>query len=278
MTLKVTTLFNAVTVDSAGNGKRAGGFSESWYSNKTIDTAAFNAAWLNLLRTRAALMPANVTIIGQRVQTVDPLGPARTFENVYKGSGTLQNDLPQVALQWQMNSAAGTNHRNVTLRGVPDARVVKGEYNPTAEYNAALIAHFRELRANWLMRAKDRTQPRVRMRAATSDNPNGWQITTQTPHGLAVNDTVQILSGLASNGKKYSFTGRVVVVDDAAKFHVYPDTELVFGGLTGGRVQKRIVTYTEVFLNDAEMTDPLAVIRKCGRPFHQFRGRQTVRR
>lgn len=278
MTLKVTTLFNAVTVDAAGNGKRAGGWTESWYSTKALDSAAFNTAWTNLLRTRAALMPANVTIIGQRVQTVDPLGPARTFENVYKGPGTLQNDLPQVALQWQMNSGAGPNHRNVTLRGVPDARVVKGEYVPIADYNAALIAHFRELIDNWLMRAKDRTQPRVRIRSVTSDTPNGYQVTTQAPHGFIVGDTVQILSGLASNGKKYSFTARVAVVDDAMKVHVYPNEDLNYGGLTGGRIQKLVISYQSVFLNTPEITDPLAVVRKVGRPFHQFHGRQTVKR
>src|SRR5262249_1107002 len=135
---KVTLLFEAATVDSAGNAARAAGFSESYYSTLAIDSPLLFTNWTNLATARAALLPTNSRIVGGRFQTVDPVGASRQFDNVYVGASGTLNDLPNVALQWTMRSAAFANQKNVILRSIPDARVVTGEYSPSPAFNAAL--------------------------------------------------------------------------------------------------------------------------------------------
>lgn len=278
MPYKVTTLFNAVTIDKNNQASRQGGWSESWYTNLAIDSPALNAAWDALCTTRAALLANNTKIIGQRIQQVDPVGPVRTFENTYPGSAGSANDLPQMALEWQMRSQGGFNRRAVVLRGVPDARVVTGEYSPSAAYNAALAAYFEQLRQNWLMRALDRTQPTKRVVIFLADS--AFACVTAGPHGLVVGDFINLMSAKTSQGKKVSAVFQVSAIspDNPNAFSVFPNPSANFSQVTGGRIRKRVIQYIGVTLNGQEILDPLAVSRKVGRPFHQFRGRRTAKK
>jgi len=272
--LKLTSLFNAVTVDDAGNAQRSGGWSESVYGDGIIDSLAFNTKWAALLNARAALLPENTTIIGERVQTVDPLGPARTYENIYPGTNATQNDLPQVALEYQLRSATGFNRRPMILRGTPDIRIVRGEYSGIGAYNAALSAFFSQLVGNWLMRCIDRTQPKIRV---VLWNQGAEHIcTTETPHGLAPNDVVLQYSGLDSAFKKRSGKYRVSTVSDATHFTVFNFPGAL--SLAGGKMRKEVIQFLPMTINNQEIVTPLAVVRKVGRPFHLFRGRRSTRR
>jgi len=110
-TYKVTILFNAGTVDSSGNAARSAGFSESFYSSPTASLEQVRAKMANLCTVRAALMPANVRIVGQRIQSLDPVGATISYDTVYVGNSTAQNDLPQAALQWTVRGNGTPNSR-----------------------------------------------------------------------------------------------------------------------------------------------------------------------
>jgi hypothetical protein len=272
---KVTLLFHAVTRDASGGAQRLAGFSESYYSTLAIESAALFANWNNLCIARAGLMPANVTIIGSRYQKVDPTGASRQFDTVYPPTTTVQNDLPGVSLQWTVRGFNTVNQRSLILRGIPDGRVVNGEYSPSLQYNNAINAFFARLKADWQFRAIDRTVLPVKIVSIV-----GGLMTTAQPHGLAANDVVNIMStkvgtdrvvtsyqagvlpaGLTANTANLFLAGRGENVPDS-----------VFG-----RVRKHDTIYPFFSITDGEQLTPTAIHRKAGAPFKKFRGRRTVR-
>lgn len=278
---KVTTLFHAATTDFDGNGKRLAGFSESWYSTLPPDSTQLNANWSQLCTLRAALMAKNVTIVGQRIQTVRPTGASRSFDTVYPGPSTAANDLPSMALQWTVRSTT-PNQRSVILRGIPDARVINGEYNNVSTYDAAIVAYFTHLKANWGYLGLDRTILPVKLVSVD----NAGLVTTMEPHGLAVGDDAEVMSAVNVRGVKHSAVVRVLTVPSDTTFTVFvprlgrdepPTAPFVFNTVRG-RVRKLVYAFKDVQITSSEMTNPTAITRKAGRPFRVFRGRRTARR
>lgn len=271
---KVTLLFNAVTLNSAGQAERTAGFSESYYSTLGIDDAALKTNWSALAIARANLLPANVSIIGSRYQTVDPVGGSRQYDNKYPPGSTVQNDLPGVALQWTVRSANSPNQRSLILRGTPDGRVVTGEYSPVANYNAALQAYFNELRAKWQFRAIDRTVLPVRI----IDIVAGL-LTTAGNHGLNVGDIVNVMSTFVGTdpGIKTSYKAFVRTVPSVSTATLVPTEHVSLPESTGGKIRKVSIIYPFFSITDAEIVTPTAIHRKAGAPFKKFRGRRTVR-
>jgi len=274
---KATILFNAGTVDSDGNAARSAGFSESVYDNTSPNVDAVKSKLNQLCIARAALMPANVRIIGQRIQQVDPKGASISFDSVYIGSSTAQNDLPQAALQWTVRGSATPNQRALILRGMPDARIVTGEYNPTAAFNAALNAYFTRLLNDWQFKAIDRTVLPVKIATITALGV----MTTQTNHGLANGDAVNIMSSNSTGDvppTKYSYSAVAYEVTAKTAQLVLPGrTDQIFAS-AGGRVRKAGVIYPSFAIRADEITTPTAITRKAGSPFKKFVGRRTVRR
>lgn len=272
---KVTLLFNAVTKDSTGNVQRSAGFSESYYSTLAIDNPTLKTNWNNLAIARANLMPANVSIIGSRYQNVDPVGASRQYDNVYPPTSTQQNDLPAIALQWTVRSLGSPNQRSLILRGIPDARVVNGEYAPVAAYNTALINFFTELRANWSFRAIDRTVLPVKIVQIVAG-----LMTCVSPHGLLPGDVVNIMSTKVGTdrvvtsyeaGVMAPFTATTATLFLAGRGENIPDS--VFG-----RARKVNITYPFFSITNEEIVTPTAITRKVGAPFKKFRGRRTAKR
>jgi len=272
---KVTLLFGATTKDSTGNTQRLAGFSESYYSTLSVDNAQLKINWSNLAISRAALMPSNVSIVGGRFQKVDPVGASRQYDNVFPSSSSLQNDLPSVALQWTVRGFDTFNQRSLILRGMPDARVVTGEYSPSAPFGAALVAFFNRLRNDWTFRAIDRTVLPVKIVQIVAG-----VMTTATPHGLAAGDVVNIMSTKVGTDRIVSsYQAGVLPLPTATTAGLYlagrgenvPDS--VFG-----RARKALIIYVPFSITDEEILTPTAITRKVGAPFKKFRGRRTAKR
>jgi len=274
MKTKVTQLFQCGTVDKDGNAARIGGFSESWYTDLTISDTELTPRWNNLCRLRAALLPANCRIVGNRLAQVDPVGASKGYDTVFPGTAASDNDLPQVALQFSMRAQSGFNNRQVTLRGVPDARVVKGEYAPSQAYNAALAAYFDELTRFWKMRAIDRTILPVKIVSISS----GGLLTTEKPHGLAAEQTVQLMSVHFGDGPKVSCLAYVVSAPTTTTANIILPAVAHGQAGSGGRARKYLVTYPGVTIASTEVIAPVAVTRKVGAPFRKFRGRRTAKK
>lgn len=272
---KVTLLFGASTKDSTGNTQRLAGFSESYYSTLGIDNPTLKLNWNRLANARAALMPANVSIVGSRYQQVDPVGASRQYDNVYPPSSSIQNDLPQVALQWTVRSFTTFNQRSLILRGMPDARVITGEYSPSPTFGAALIQFFTELRNNWQFRAIDRTVLPVKIVQIVAG-----VMTTVSPHGLVAGDVVNIMSTkVRPEGVVRSYEAGVLPGGTATTAPLYlagrgenvPDSDF-------GRARKALTIYPFFAITDDEVLTPTAITRKVGAPFKKFRGRRTAKR
>lgn len=271
---KVTLLFNHATKDSGGNPVRAAGHSESYYSTLAIDNPALQTIWNTLCQKRAALLPANISIIGSRYQKVDPRGASRSFDNIYPATTSSENDLPGVAMQWTVRSANTFNQKSLILPGVPDDRVRTGEYRSDANYNARLTDFFEHLIGNWVWRAKDRSVAKAKIVTVAA---NGL-ITTATPHGLAVNDFVSVQSTNAGNGipQLISYRGSVVTVVNATQVNVlllgrsgWPEPSQL------GTIQKELIIYPPFSITTQEIVRPRIIHRKVGSNFLRFRGRRT---
>lgn len=276
MAVKVTLLFNAGTIDASGNAARSAGFSESYVTTVPIDSPTLQTNWNNLAIARAALLPANTRICGSRFQNIDPVGGSRQYDNVYPGTSSALNDLPSVALQWTIRSPSTPNQRSLILRGIPDARVVTGEYAPSAGYNAALQAFFAQLTANWQFRAINRTILPVKIRSVVAS-----LMTTVTAHGLNVGDYVNVMSTNVPGDPvtKHSYTAVVIapVTLTTATLALTGRNDFIPDS-TGGRVRKAGIIYPNISITAAEIISPNAINRKAGAPFRKFRGRRTARR
>ncbi len=272
---KVTMLFNAVTTDSDGNAYRQAGWSESWYFDGEFDGTLINARRDNLLARRVALLPANCKIVAVRMQQIDPVGPSKLIEITYPGVSTANNDLPSVSLLWNVRSTNGRNHRSVILRGIPDARIVKGEYSPTDTYNNAIRAYFTELSSGWQMKGVDKTKPAIAINAIGVEGT--YDIRGINP--WAANARVKLLRVRNTNGHSVrgEFTiGTAVPGARVGTIGPWPTTNGVVSN--SGKMREVGVEYSNVTLTDYEVLDPLAITRKAGRPFFAFHGRRAAKR
>src|SRR5262249_51358223 len=110
MLFKFTMLMQHATnvSDPTAAARRLGGFSESWYfqgnSPQDLYAAAgltplgINLAIPQLMPARAGFLPNGSSIVGARVQQLDPLGPSQSFAYLLQGLGGIAPDIPQMAL------------------------------------------------------------------------------------------------------------------------------------------------------------------------------------
>jgi len=276
MTTKYTQLFQASTVDSDGNPARNAGWSESHYTDLPPTGTAITAATTALDQKRAALMPANTKIVGSRVQEVDTelnVGQSRSYESNIPGNAGTQNDLPSMSLEWRVRSTEGANAAELHIRGVPDARVLKGEFDKgSSSFNQALISFFNELKNGWKFRGRVRTNIVSKIANITVEGT----VATQTPHGLAEGDLVRLLRTRNVSGKLVSGVYFVASTSNALTFVLANWTGN--GQVLKGKVRKAGYAFFNLTILDSEVLDPLAVNRKVGRPFHLFRGRRTAKK
>lgn len=270
MPTKCTMLFQQSTINSnTGVAVRVGGWSESWYSTGEYSSGLATKFRL-LCARRAILLPTGAAIVGQRYQKVAPVGASVTSAFTYAGVAGRPCDVPQIALFLRTPSRNFPNIRPVTLRGVPDARVVTGEYanDTTGFYDFALRRFFEEL-TQWNFRGFDRS---VDAGDVFSVDAQGV-VLLKAPYAAAVHDIIHFSGCLDINGIKRGGNFHVTAAPGVFTFTVgnWP-----YGLCQGGKVTKRV----EVFPAVGEMVSitPRVIVRKVGRPFGSYRGRASKRR
>jgi hypothetical protein len=263
---KCTMLFELATNKTAGlSNNRIGGWSETWY--RTTITG-LKGAFETLCQARARLLPNGALVVGQRYQELVLGGGSQTASARYPGIGGNPADVPQMALLCRASAQGAPNRRGITLRGIPDAVVVQGEYAPTTNFTNDLQAFFTLLKSNlWRFRGKDLTATQVPLISISS-------------------------AGLATTALAHSFSnGTVVRILRAAKL----DKEVVSGLFTLGGAAPTGTTFTMPNWGPDATTGGLArlegtvypvvnevnisrvVVRKVGRPFSGYRGRASNR-
>lgn len=267
--IKCTMLIEARSaVSSPSVRARIGGWSESWYDNSSTLTDVVRARFVTLCTRRAALLPQGTQITGQRYQIVDPVGASSTGSRIYPGSAGTQADIPQMALLMRIPGQGVANHRPVYLRGLPDARVVEGEYSPSAVYTNALSLFLQAL-VGWNFRGRNLAAAAVPI--LTIDVNGVFQL--ETDSALGAGSMVRVLrTNLLAGGQ---FGGRFrIAAMPTARTGTLADWSA--GPAVGGRLRLDSIIYPEVGPG-LTVDDVISrvVTKKVGRPFSEYSGRRS---
>lgn len=272
---KVTLLFQQVTNPDRAevSSQRIGGWSESWYFTGTSNAlfeALSGGKGTGMVGSRANLLPITASIVGYRIQNLTDAGiplSSRSYNFQYPGSSGLACDIPQAALLFAFSSGGSASVKRVPYRGVPDARIVQGEYLPSQEYQQAIETHFAKLQL-FQFRAKNRNNVKSPIVGITA----GGLVTTGVDHGLAVGNTVQI--GRVHNntiGLK-SYKG---LVQEPLTARTFTINGWIHGAGLGGYAQKYEIAFQSVQADLCRLER--VITRKVGRPFDLYSGRANRR-
>jgi len=266
-TMKCTALFLFTTTDTnKADGNRSAGWSESYYY-PTADFAVAANQFGQLCRCRAGLLATGGSIIGQRYQLVDPVGASKSGAVGFTGNSGAAADVPQMALLITAEASGTTNKRSLIVRGVPDARVVGGNYSPSTDYDRRLGIFYAGLRNGWVMRGANMGNQKSPI---ISIDTTGV-VTTSIAHGLAAEQRVQILRTIMPNDRQKGGVYTVMAPVTATTFKIAADFTLP---THGGKARK----YEIVNPNYGACELQRVVVKKVGRVFFPYRGRASVRR
>lgn len=272
MPTRFSYIFGVTTeaVDPSESSPHSGGWSESWWMDGDVGFEE----WVHRLGLiRSAMLPKQAQIFGIRraLYTIagNKLIPRGTSSIKVRmpGSGLLECDLPQVALQIAATCPDGNTSR-ATLRGMPDSIMVKGEYAPTADFKGKVTRYLNYIiTQSWGFIGRDLTKPTAKI---VSANPQG-QIALQGAIGAQVNDTVRLLNVRDEEGNPVIGTFPVTAVGNGGLLLTvanWPADTIV---TNSGGVRVDAVKFLNI--NDAVVSR--AVVRKIGAPFEKYRGRAS---
>lgn len=253
---------------AGGVGSRVAGWSESWYlvSNSARDALELMNNANGLCESRAALLSTSGAIIGQRVQQVSPVGPVLIGQAQFPSPVKELADVPQMAISCVFSGKAVTNRRRISLRGVPDARVVGGGYAKAASFTVSLTAFYKSL-SGYSFPGHDRSVPGVRI---LSCDANG-RVILAAPNVLPINTPVRItrIKEIAS-AEIRNFNSVITAQPFNNIVQLDPNRSAVSG--IGGRMDNNTLAYFAVDPDD--VPTPTITTRKVGRPSDSYRGRR----
>lgn len=267
MLIKCDMLMNASTnkTNSTQAQVRTGGWSEGWYADGSPDGVKAN--FEIVCQARAALLPGNASIVGQRYRIVN--GGSSTGGRVFPGGANLLGDIPQVALLCTVSGQGQPNIRRFRIGGLPDARVVEGEYSPATAYDGALQRYFKQC-ATYAMRFKCRNLSATRW-SVVSINAQG-AVVTANGTGVSGVQFIDLLKCRDANDN--AVKGRYKVMAGLDNNHF---TILGWNGAVVVKGEIRPVD-DQYPIVDANTFHPnRVVVHKVGRAFFQYRGRASKR-
>lgn len=214
-------LFRATFFFKNSNGY---GWTETIHSNKATLTDVLNAA--------AALVPIRQKLMGNDVflpfvRVSDDLVRGDSFIFQVPGGSTgnathnaQTSDIPNTCLVIRLD-ASSTRRRTLYLRGQPDTVVQSGGvYTPDGPFITNMDRWLQQLIDDtWAIKGKSGTALPIPISTATQTLPDGVvTVTTPTPHGLSVRDTVTIQRCVGS--PQINGTWQVNKVDSAEVFKI----------------------------------------------------------
>lgn len=267
---KLTMIFQMTSQPIGGAAvQRTGGWSESIYA-ETLSTAN-RVHFDNLMKARAALLPVNAAIVGQRYQEVDPPGASSTSATKYPGTATIASaagqgaDVPQMTLLCRTRTNL-PNVRSTYLRAIPDANVVGGEFTPGSTYGGLLQKYFSEL-TGWQTRGRNLAGALYPIFAISS----GGLLSFEAAVTLTTPVMVQVLQSTATNGIRYGgrfkATGQPTTSSAQLEGWDFPAT-------SGGKVRVQNIIYPVMTTTDISRI----IVKKIGRAPFQYRGRRSKNR
>jgi len=244
---------------------RSAGWSEGWYIDGTL--AQVKAAVHGLCQIRATLLTQAASIVGQRFRLVG--GGSTMLTTRYRGSQAVQSDVPQMAVLCSIQGRAVPNVRRFALRGIADARVVEGEYQPSSTNLASISAM-----GQWLDRSSFRFKGRnLSVGSSLIDNvTTGGVVLLEEPYVVVEDQYVNVSRAKDVNGHSVSARHRVAVANPPYGMTLATWTH---GPTEGGRVS---ISEEDFHLVDGlTLNVSRVVVRKVGRSFFQYVGRRSNR-
>ena len=257
---------------------RVAGWSESYYYDgpggadlfARVTGQGLGAGSTSLCEARARLLPVQSGIVGQRYQQLDPKGRSQSGASRFPGSSGILNDVPQMALLCKIPTSDGLRIRQLVLRGIPDARVVNGEYQASQQFRADLQNFFNVL-SGFSMRSLGLGLTNSK---TGSIDASGLFTSSFDLPVYAVGDRIRFENFQNATGQRFFGNSTVKSVGPGPNQLVVQNWTL--GALTGGRIFRYDPSYP--FLDGSLASISRIVVRKVGRPFDQYRGRSSNRR
>lgn len=264
--VKVDLLFRQQTNQSQTTDKisRTAGWSEGWYRSDADGQIV--ARTMELCEARARMLTPSAEIIGQRYRIVG--GGSSTSGRRFKGSQNILADMPMVALLLSVESKTSQNTRRWMARGVPDARIVEGEYSVSQAMTDAINDYASVLDVRGFLFAARELDAIAANVISVDANGN---IHTATPHGFVVSNRLRFLRVRRdASDRAISGTWYVETVTDSFHFKVGGWTA---GPAHGGRVRFDAGDYFAV--DGSSLTVVRATTHKVGADFFRYRGRRS---
>lgn len=275
MVARLSFLFQMSTAPAPGTTARihTGGWSESFWA---FNPPASSSVWIQRLATaRALLLPKTASIVGFRIaeftivqNKFKPVG-STSGKLVRNGNPAYVTDQPQCALSYSLLTTEGPNVSSATLRCVPDDMIVGGEYSPAGNFGFDLSAYLNEIvTGNWRFAGRKISNPTANIVGIA-----GNVVTVNA--NLNPTDNVSYVRFLnAKNEDGDSIIGTYLVTAHTA-------TTLTLAGYKGGNMTvpsgKVRIDEVSTFLTTSWNLGR-ASVRKIGRPFENYRGRQSKTR
>jgi len=272
MLTRISLLF-ALTTDPQDKSiatAHSGGWSEGYWANAEISSG--NNLITRVAQARAALLPGQASVIGYRLAKYNigarkllPLGTS-TGKFFLPGNESIQCDVPQMALELSGSTNGGPNTNRFTLRGIPDVEVARGEFQPSAGFKAALTRFKNRLIAEGLgFIGRDYDGGTRDIYGLASS------VLTVSPGGFSTQegDLLQFIRVRDANGDAISGSFLIDTKTD--------DTHYVMRGLGGKTISiptGQIRLSAQKFYAFSYILTSRIVVRKIGRPFESYRGRQ----
>ena len=274
MLRRISLIFGVTTEvsDRDSASPHSGGWSESYWDNSEATITSFVPSFA---RIRAALLPKQAAVIGYRVAVYTIQGnrliPGGTSSSriLCPGRSSLETDLPQVAVQMSMTGPAG-NASRMTLRGMPDDVMVKGEYQPDAAFKRLMTLFTNQLvEGNWGFVGRNLALPTQRVLSITA----GGVATLAGPSGAGEGDYVRLLRVTNNDGDPVTGVFRVTVSIDGGTVVTLANWPAGVTVGESGRIRKDEVAYVDI----TAAAPSRAVVRKIGSPTERYRGRASKR-
>lgn len=279
MLAKVTLLMqlSTNTTNPLLPGRRIGGWSESYYWEganmadliSLVNDVSFDFG-PSLSSARAAILPKAASVVGQRIQLINPTGPSQSLNEQFPGNPAWPCDIPQMALLCKAPAVTGNHIRQLILRGIPDQMVIEGEYAPTPGFSNRLQEFFNVL---GLFSFRGRTTPTgaqpIMNISAAGVVASGVPITVRVGDIVTITNANVLPPGTFVNG-----LFRVTAITPTLQQFTLANWTAGIAG-SAGTSNSRGIVYPRI--NAARITIGRIIVRKVGRPFVGYRGRRSNR-
>jgi len=253
--------------------QHTGGWSESVWTNLS-PSQAITQLIPGLLTRRAALLPAQASIIGYRVAQVQLqgnrilAGASQSTNTTYPGSVQRDTDVPQMALQLRGVVNGVPNRNNFWLRGIPDSMVQGGEYQPSRAYATSMGNYQGFIAGSGLMGfiGRDLTAPSSKV--ISIDN-TGKLTTDSAIAGVATGGFVRFRRVVDQNRRPVTGSYYVILYTPPNVYTLQGMTQVVTR--PSGTVRQDVLNF---FLYSGVAFNRIGV-KKVGRPLEGYRGRRS---